>query len=323
MFSENNLHDTTPSFIDKHFLHHVCKLHKFLYWLKQAPHAWYDWLWESLLDLGIVTSPHDNFLFIRSTGGTFTVILNHVDDILLRGNSPQFCNSLIASLGKDFPRKDLRPAHYFLGLELTPTSNGLFICQSKYITDLLSRANMEGCKHCSSLIRNGLNKWWSPFQCHWIQIPHRHRTISYLVQTEDILRRQPSMLVSSTTLDSSSHGCQTDPPLSQRNNHSWPHLQTRFSSKSSLLWRRLGQLDYWSSVYNRILCLSWSKSDIVVCQKVTNSCSQLCRDRVSLLALTSAEICWLLYMLHDLQIPISSALVVHCDNINAMLLLTT
>ena len=43
-------------FIDSNFPHHVCKLHKALYSLKQAPRAWFAHLSQSLVHLEFLES---------------------------------------------------------------------------------------------------------------------------------------------------------------------------------------------------------------------------------------------------------------------------
>ncbi|BBH07455.1 hypothetical protein Prudu_019399 [Prunus dulcis] len=41
---------------------------------------------------------------------------------------------------------DLRPGHYFLGMELAHTLSSLSLTQTKYVVDLLKRANMHEVK---------------------------------------------------------------------------------------------------------------------------------------------------------------------------------
>ena len=50
----------------------------------------------------------------------------------------------IATLATRFSLKDLGPLTYFLGIEAITRSDGLFLSQRKYISDLLSRTNMAG-----------------------------------------------------------------------------------------------------------------------------------------------------------------------------------
>lgn len=42
--------------------------------------------------------------------------------------------------------KDLGFLHYFLGVQITRTPNGLLLSRSHYALDIVQRAEMEGCK---------------------------------------------------------------------------------------------------------------------------------------------------------------------------------
>ena len=44
---------------------------------------------------------------------------------------------------------------YFLGLEVTQTDKGIFICQHKYATDILQRFRMDKCKPAETPIALG------------------------------------------------------------------------------------------------------------------------------------------------------------------------
>lgn len=59
-------------------------------------------------------------------------------------------------LGHKFEIKDLGPLHYFLGLEVRPTSIGLHLSQTKYAFDLLKWMIMTDCKPCSLITSRAL-----------------------------------------------------------------------------------------------------------------------------------------------------------------------
>jgi hypothetical protein len=48
-----------------------------------------------------------------------------------------------------FDMTDLGLLHYFLGLQVLPLSDGLFLSQSKYVMDLLNCFKMDDCKLCA------------------------------------------------------------------------------------------------------------------------------------------------------------------------------
>ena len=49
-------------------------------------------------------------------------------------------------LAEEFEMKDLGLMHYFLGLEVWQSSEGIFINQGKYMVEILKRFNMLECK---------------------------------------------------------------------------------------------------------------------------------------------------------------------------------
>ncbi|XP_016675126.1 uncharacterized mitochondrial protein AtMg00810-like [Gossypium hirsutum] len=88
----------------------------------------------------------DGSLFIRKTGGMLLYVLVYVDDIIVIGNHQSSIDEFVTALDTQFSLKDLGPFSYFLGIEVLPTTNGLFLSQRKYIIDLLKRAEIECAK---------------------------------------------------------------------------------------------------------------------------------------------------------------------------------
>ena len=58
-------------------------------------------------------------------------------------------NSFFQTLSREFSMKDLRPIHHFLGVEISPTPEGLHLSQSHYALTILERSKMLDCKHMS------------------------------------------------------------------------------------------------------------------------------------------------------------------------------
>jgi hypothetical protein len=139
------MHQPT-GFIDQSHPHHVCSLQKSIYGLKQAHRACYTALHSSLLALGFFNSQSDSSLFIYAQDGILLYVLVYVDDLILTGNNNSFLQHVVNSLGATFSLKELSDLHYFLGVEVIPVQQGLFLSQNRYIRDLLSRLNMAGAK---------------------------------------------------------------------------------------------------------------------------------------------------------------------------------
>lgn len=131
-----------PGFIDSRFPHHFCKLSKALYGLKQAPRAWFHRLSSFLLTNGFTCSRADTSLFFFAKDSCIMYLLVYVDDLILTGNQESGITSFTTRLNQEFSIKDVGALNYFLGLEVSYTDNGLFLSQSKYAKDVLTRADL-------------------------------------------------------------------------------------------------------------------------------------------------------------------------------------
>ena len=137
-------------FVNSQHPTHVCKLVKALYGLKQAPRAWFEKLKFTVLKWGFIESKADASLFIYSCHNQFLALLVYVDDIILTGSDLSLIDKLIKNLNTSFALKDLGDLHYFLGIEVFRDATGLYLTQSKCITDLLAKNHMINCKPCST-----------------------------------------------------------------------------------------------------------------------------------------------------------------------------
>ena len=73
-----------------------------------------------------------------------------MDDIIITDSDKVLVADIITQLGVSFALKDLGPLHYFLGLRIEYSGDGIFVHQSKYATDLLSNFHMLDCEPCSN-----------------------------------------------------------------------------------------------------------------------------------------------------------------------------
>src|SRR5690606_2485868 len=68
----------------------------------------------------------------------------------LTGNDQAFISQFLEKLSVKFRMKDMGPLSYFLGIQATFTSSGLFLNQEKYAQDLLQTAGMLHCAPMST-----------------------------------------------------------------------------------------------------------------------------------------------------------------------------
>jgi hypothetical protein len=137
-------------YVHPQYPNHVCKLHKSLYGLRQAPRSWFFKLSTKLLSLGFCESKADTSLFVLQKFNFVIYILINVDDILIPGSSASVINNIIHSLQTTFAVKDLGSLAYFLGVEALWCTDGIYLTQRIYIADLLKRSKMENAKPCTS-----------------------------------------------------------------------------------------------------------------------------------------------------------------------------
>lgn len=62
--------------------------------------------------------------------------------MIITGDDPEYIAFVKARLSEQFLMSDLGALRYFLGIEVSSTSDGFFISQEKYIQDLLARAGL-------------------------------------------------------------------------------------------------------------------------------------------------------------------------------------
>ncbi|KAL6350142.1 hypothetical protein AAG906_004080 [Vitis piasezkii] len=117
---------------------------KSIYGLKQGPRG--TRLFGRHSSALVLFTRHDNSLFIYKSHDILCYCLVYVDDIIVTSNTLSFVNNIINKLGSTFSVKDMGSLHYFLGIEVIPTPQGLFLSQHQYIRDLLSRTSMENAK---------------------------------------------------------------------------------------------------------------------------------------------------------------------------------
>uniref|UniRef100_A0A2N9IZP8 Integrase catalytic domain-containing protein n=1 Tax=Fagus sylvatica TaxID=28930 RepID=A0A2N9IZP8_FAGSY len=124
----------------------VCRLRRALYGLKQAPRAWFAKFSSTISQHGFSASSYDSALFFRRSDHGITLLLLYVDDMIITGDDMQGIQDLKRFLGQHFEMKDQGLLSYFLGLEVSSSSDGYYLTQAKYTSDLISRAGITDSK---------------------------------------------------------------------------------------------------------------------------------------------------------------------------------
>nr|GEX61280.1 putative ribonuclease H-like domain-containing protein [Tanacetum cinerariifolium] len=107
--------EAPPGFSEHFKPGEACRLKKSLYGLKQSPRAWFE---------------------------RFMLAMKRV----ITGNDEEEIKRLKEGLFTEFEMKDLRNLKYFLGIKVLRSPKGIFICQKRYILDLLAEIGMISCK---------------------------------------------------------------------------------------------------------------------------------------------------------------------------------
>jgi hypothetical protein len=124
----------------------VCRLLKSFYGLKQAPRCWNRCFGNFLIKVGFKVSDADPCLYIRNQNGKMLIIALYVDDGLVAGSDTEELNQFVEQLKSQF-KVTVKPASYFLGLQIEQQSNGdIKINQSGYARKTLERFGFDECK---------------------------------------------------------------------------------------------------------------------------------------------------------------------------------
>ena len=83
------------------------------------------------------------------------MLLLYVDDLFVTG-----MDGLIADMKRklavEFKMKELGMMHYFLGMEVWQSADGIFLGQGKYVVEILKRFRMMECKAMTTPMASNL-----------------------------------------------------------------------------------------------------------------------------------------------------------------------
>ncbi|GKA63660.1 uncharacterized mitochondrial protein-like protein [Tanacetum coccineum] len=141
-----------PGFEDPDFPDRVYKVEKALYGLHQAPRAWYETLSTYLLDNEFQRGKIDKTLFIKRYKGDILLVQVYVDDIIFGSTKKELCNAFEKLMHEKFQMSSMGELTFFLGLQVQQKKDGIFICQDKYVDEILKKFGFTEVKTASTPI---------------------------------------------------------------------------------------------------------------------------------------------------------------------------
>jgi hypothetical protein len=99
----------------------------------------------------------DPNVYTKKVRSHLIILFLYVDDLILTGSDSKLLSRVKTSLKKKFEMTELGFLHYFLGLQVLQTNEGIFLSHYKYACDLLRRFYMDDCKPTPSPFQSGVN----------------------------------------------------------------------------------------------------------------------------------------------------------------------
>ena len=80
------------------------------------------------------------------------ITLVYIDDLIFASNDEEMSHEFALNMSKKFEMSMIGELSYFLGLQISQTSAGMFISRAKYLKEMLKRYGMEDCAPMSTLM---------------------------------------------------------------------------------------------------------------------------------------------------------------------------
>ncbi|KAK1434246.1 hypothetical protein QVD17_11166 [Tagetes erecta] len=132
-------------FVVKGREHHVYKLKRALYGLRQSPRAWNTRLNEAMKLLRFSTCKHEQAVFRRATNQGVLIVGTYVDDFIITGTSKKDIETFKKQMESQFEMTDMGLLHYYLGIEVVQCNDGIKVKQTGYAKKILKEAGMWEC----------------------------------------------------------------------------------------------------------------------------------------------------------------------------------
>ena len=123
-------------------LENLCQLHKAIYGLKQFSKAWFGKFSEAMLKFGLQRCHPVHSVFSHTFARGKILLIVYVDDIIINRDDKKVLMIWRDTFQTSFQTKDLGKLHYFLGIEVARSKEGISLSQRKYVLDILEETNL-------------------------------------------------------------------------------------------------------------------------------------------------------------------------------------
>ena len=124
----------------------VCKLHKALCGLKQAPRDWYERLHKYLVKIGFERIDENNNLYIKLEKGKDILVSKIFMDDITFGGKDALCKDFVDQMKHEFEMSMFGEIKLFVGLQVHQLKHGIFVTQSNYIKEIFKTFVLEDSK---------------------------------------------------------------------------------------------------------------------------------------------------------------------------------
>ena len=106
---------------------------------------------------GFLKCPYEHTHFVKILDKEkILIVYLYADDLIFTGNCDFMFEEFKKSMIDEFEMSDLGMKHYFLGIEVVQSDNGIFISQKKYVGEILDRFQIKDCNPVSTPAEFGL-----------------------------------------------------------------------------------------------------------------------------------------------------------------------
>ncbi|KAL5817912.1 hypothetical protein ACOSQ3_026290 [Xanthoceras sorbifolium] len=301
----------------------ICRLRRAFYGLRQGPRARFEKFSSVVAHQSFTSSPHVTALFIRRSSAGITLIFRYVDDIIITGDDSTGIRSLQHFFSQHFEMKDLGTLSYFLGLKVTSSSDGYYLSQAKYASNLLTKAIITDNKTVSTPLE--YNAKLTPLDGEPISDATHYRqlvgSLIYLTVTRPDISHAVGMVSKFMDAPRSVHYAAVLWILRYVKGTLYHGLH--YFSRSSLQLHAYSYTDWAGDPTARrsitgfcfmlgTSLVSWrSKKQDVVSHSSTKAEYRAIAD-------TTCELVWLRWLLADMDAPRPTAIPLYCDNRSAI-----